>query len=170
MAAGNTYVALATNTLSSATASVTFSSISGAYTDLVLVLGSISVTSSVPNIEFTFNGDTSTNYSATFLEGTGSAATSSRRTSRAYIEEGMNISLGGSSMSNVSINIMNYSNTTTNKTTLIRTSEPSTTYPGTAAVVGMWRNTNAINSIRAQVSGTTFATGTTFSLYGILAA
>ena len=37
MAAGNTYVALATQTLGSATATVTFSSISGAYTDLVLV-------------------------------------------------------------------------------------------------------------------------------------
>ena len=38
MAAGNTYVALATQTVASATASVTFSSISGAYTDLVIVV------------------------------------------------------------------------------------------------------------------------------------
>ena len=44
MAAGNTYVALATNTLGSAAASVTFSSISAAYTDLVLVFAGTTVT------------------------------------------------------------------------------------------------------------------------------
>jgi hypothetical protein len=38
MAAGNTYTPLATQTLGSAAASVTFSSISGAYTDLVVSL------------------------------------------------------------------------------------------------------------------------------------
>jgi hypothetical protein len=37
MAAGNTYVAIAEQTLGTAAASVTFSSISGAYTDLVIV-------------------------------------------------------------------------------------------------------------------------------------
>ena len=38
MAAGSTYTPLATNTLSSSSASITFSSISGSYTDLVLVM------------------------------------------------------------------------------------------------------------------------------------
>jgi hypothetical protein len=38
MAAGNTYVAIAEQTLGTAAASVTFSSIPGTYTDLVLVV------------------------------------------------------------------------------------------------------------------------------------
>jgi hypothetical protein len=50
MAAGNTYTPLATQTLGSAAASVTFSSISGAYTDLVLVLNIKSTSSNYPTM------------------------------------------------------------------------------------------------------------------------
>ena len=39
MAAGSTYTPIATTTLGSAQADVTFSSISGSYTDLVLIIG-----------------------------------------------------------------------------------------------------------------------------------
>jgi hypothetical protein len=46
MAAGNTYEAIATQTLGSDAASVTFSSISGAYTDLIMVVNAITSTAS----------------------------------------------------------------------------------------------------------------------------
>ena len=62
MAAGNTYVAIATNTLSSAAASVTFSSISGAYTDLVLVTNATLASGGAANLWCRFNGDGAANY------------------------------------------------------------------------------------------------------------
>ena len=87
MAAGNTYVAIAEQTLGSAAASVTFSSISGAYTDLVLV-SVAGTTTGAPNTFLQLNGDTSTNYSITAIIGDGTSATSGRITSNAqfYID------------------------------------------------------------------------------------
>jgi hypothetical protein len=56
MAAGNTYTPIVTNTLSSATSSVTFSSISGSYTDLVLVIAYKAATTNYPTLRLSFNG------------------------------------------------------------------------------------------------------------------
>lgn len=165
-----TYEPIATTTLGSAAASYTFSSIAGTYTDLVIVAANLVATSGNPNVNLTYNGDTATNYSSTNLEGTGAAAQSSRRTSVASITEGNNVSLGGSNPSAIIYNVMNYSNTTTYKTVLVRNSELSTTYSGTGATVGLWRSTAAITSVTLTIGGGTFAAAATFTLYGIKAA
>jgi len=60
---------------------------------------------------------------------------------------------------------MNYSNTTTYKTFLGRGNDPSSFV---RQGVGLWRNTAAITSF--SVSGVTFSTGVTATLYGIKAA
>jgi hypothetical protein len=58
---------------------------------------------------------------------------------------------------------MNYSNTTTYKTSLVRTNNDRV-----AAVVNLWRSTAAITTIKLEevVTGD-IATGSTFTLYGI---
>jgi hypothetical protein len=170
MAAGNTYVALATNTLSSDTATVTFSSISGSYTDLVLVITPAS--SAQKDVDIRLNGDTGTNYSSTVLGGNGTTVTSARETTvstaRITYYGATNTTLGNSVFI---VNLMNYSNTTTYKTILSRTNNAST---GVDASVGLWRNTAAITSITLGpniTQGTaTWSAGSTFTLYGILAA
>jgi hypothetical protein len=58
MAAGNTYVAIAEQTLGTAAASVTFSSISGTYTDLVLVVTGTMTGGPDIRCYMQFNGDT----------------------------------------------------------------------------------------------------------------
>ncbi len=64
------------------------------------------------------------------------------------------------------INVMNYSNTTTYKTILSRSSDLYT-----EASVNLWRNTAAITSIIIGAQGAyTFSAGSTFTLYGIKAA
>ena len=86
--ATNTYVALDTQILSSAAASVTFSSISQAYTDLILVTAGTGTTGGVGWL--TFNGDSPTsgsNYSNTTVYGDGSTAASYRRSSQARIND-----------------------------------------------------------------------------------
>ena len=165
MAAGSTYTPIATNTLGSAVASVTFSSISGSYTDLILVTNPSSATGS-QSIYIQFNADTATNYSRTVMYGDGTSAASSRDSSYNHIRMGFNT---GGRTANIT-QIQNYSNATTFKTTLSR----SNTYPGSDgyvyASVGLWRSTAAVTSVLIGVDTGTFATGSTFTLYGIAAA
>jgi hypothetical protein len=167
MAAGSTYTPIATTTLGSAAASYTFSSISGIYTDLVLVFtGTITAPTSASFL-MRFNGDTASNYSDTNIYGTGSAAGSYRDTSSTNIRVGA-VNNGTGAQSNLIINVMNYSNATTYKTALARFNDAGAEV---AAVVGLWRNTAAITSITLLLASTaTYATGSTFTLYGIAAA
>jgi hypothetical protein len=162
MAAGNTYTQIASTTLGSAASSVTFSSIAGTYTDLVIVVNA-NVTSGTEDIALTFNGDTATNYSRTVLFGDGTTATSVRSSTQARIA----IAGFGSTIGNAIVNIQNYSNATTYKTAIAR---GNLTTAGTYAVVGLWRNTAAITSIGVATTGSTWTAGSTFNLYGITAA
>lgn len=168
MAAGNTYVAIAEQTLGSAAASVTFSSISGAYTDLVIVVNG--AFSAAETIGVQFNTDTTSNYSSTILAGNGSSASSGRNTSQTGLTVGTNGYYTTSLISNSIIQVMNYANATTYKTVLSRSNNASI---GIDAIVGLWRKApEAINSIKLYgfYSAATFSTGSTFTLYGIAAA
>jgi hypothetical protein len=160
-----TYEPIATTTLSSAAADITFSSISGAYTDLILVATPLCSTAS--NFTFQFNGDTGTNYSATGVAGNGSTTASWRQTSSTVPYLGYYASTDTTSSSNI-ISIMNYSNSTTYKSFLCRASNANT---GVEGIVGLWRSTAAITSIVVKFTGgANFNTGSTFTLYGIKAA
>lgn len=176
MAAGNTYVPIATNTFSTNTASVTFSSIPSTYTDLVLVVSGLAYYSSSTFIvgDIVINGDTGTNYSSTIIQGFNSAL-SSRYTSvpamRQLFEMVAN-STDNSLRSTGVMHFMNYANTTHNKVALGRSgSNNSSAGAEVIQTVSLWRSTAAINSIQIKNadSGTGFVAGT-FSLYGITAA
>jgi len=160
----STYSPIATQTLSSTTASVTFSSIPQGYTDLVLVVAGGTDASSGFGIRF--NSDTGSNYSRTYLTGTGSAASSGRDTSQSIADISFNGLFGNNTNYNAIINIMNYSNATTFKTAVSRSNNAAT---GVDAVVSLWRSTAAITSveIRTTTAGKVFNSGSTFSLYGI---
>ena len=165
MAAGNTYEAIATQTLSSAAASVTFSSISGAYTDLVLVFSGATSTST-SYVSLQYNSDTGSNYSVTLLRGNGTAASSSRYSSITEIYASISAT-NTTDINNVIFQIQNYSNSTTYKTSLSRANNAGVS---TEAGVGLWRNTAAITSVKVLSPTNNFATGSTFTLYGIAAA
>jgi hypothetical protein len=161
MAAGATYTPIATNTLGSNQSSVTFSSISGSYTDLVLVFNG-TITTSAASWGLQFNSDTASNYSNTALYGDGSSAASNRATSATSTIS----SFSGTDNSTNIVQIMNYSNSTTYKTALSRNNGGGFV----SARVALWRSTAAITSITAVTSSNQFATGSTFTLYGISAA
>jgi len=156
----STYTPIASQTLSSAAASVTFSGIPQTYTDLVLVVAGTNA-SGLSGNGIRFNSDTSSNYSSTNLDGNGSSASSARHTNQTYIRAGISFTSQSISI----INIQNYANTTTNKTVLARGGAAESYV---RADVGLWRSTSAINSIFYFVdSGANFGAGTTFNLYGI---
>jgi hypothetical protein len=168
MPAGSTYSTIATQTLGSNQATVTFSSIPGTYTDLVLITNGATTVAN-KDIYMRFNSDTGTNYSRTVLYGDGTSAASDRASNVSF---GYADYLGwtGTTLGTqvCVINIMNYSNSTTNKTYLSRSNNASS---ATDLNVGMWRNTAAINRIDiGAASSGIWITGSTFTLYGISAA
>jgi hypothetical protein len=162
----STYTPIATTTLGSAQASYSFTSIPSTYTDLVLVFNGGSTGAAV-NAVVQFNGDTGSNYSHRQVSGDGTTASSHGATNTTSIY----LNYDGymtNALSTVDIaHIQNYSNTTTYKTLLARANNSA---QGTGASVGLWRSTAAINRVDVIAPGSTFLAGSTFTLYGILAA
>jgi hypothetical protein len=166
VAAGATYSTIATTTLSSASSSVTFSSIPGTYTDLVIVTNPGSSSGSI-DARLRFNTDTGTNYSLTVLRGSGTAASSFRISNQSFIDLNSLATIDTTIRQNTIINIMNYANSTTYKTLMCRANNASA---GTDAIVGLWRSTAAITAVEIYASTANFASGSSFSLYGIASA
>lgn len=166
-----TYEPIATTTISTSTSSFNFNSISGSYTDLVLVASNVTSTSAGAWLSIRFNSDSGTNYSFIELYGNGSSALGFRASNASSIPIDYDVTAGLNHTGFISIlHIMNYSNTTTNKTVLVRENSASDpNFPGTGAIVGMWRNTAAITSITVVANIANF-NGGTFTLYGIKAA
>lgn len=173
-----TYTLIASNTLSGTTASVTFSSIPSTYTDLVLVINALAYfgSNTYVNGKIQVNSDTGSNYSATNLYGTGSVAGSNRTSNQTALANPFFILPANSTDNSIRgtavIQFMDYSNATTYKTMLARSSVTGTTAGGEVqADAGLWRSTSAINSITIanNDSATGFVAGT-FRLYGIEAA
>jgi hypothetical protein len=169
MAAGSTYTPIATTTLGSATTEYTFSSIPSTYTDLVLIANNY-FTSGGTTLRVRFNGDTGSNYSWTLVQGNGSSAGSVRGSNDTKLDAfGWNTNATSTNSGTVgTMSVMNYSNTTTNKTAIARHNWVS----GEAvAFVGLWRNTAAITSLTLTTTNAqTIGAGTVFTLYGIAAA
>jgi hypothetical protein len=160
-----TYDKIATTTLGSAASDIIFSSIPSTYTDLVLILVGKRTTGG-NNLAINFNNDSSSLYSRTVLFGTGSSAGSTQNSSQITLTD-FYVGLNATNESTHRINIFNYANTTTNKTLLWRSDRAD---EAVQAIVGLYRSTSAINQITLATSGSTIATGTTATLYGIKAA
>jgi len=162
-----TYEPIATTTVSNGTTnSVEFTSISGNYTDLIIV-ASAKYSSAGYVIEMTFNSDTGTNYSYTRITGDGTSAASTRFTSQSKAFGGWT---GASAFAANVVQIMNYSNSTTYKTALTRANPVD---DRVAAYVSLWRSTSAITSIKLTLEGGAtnyYTSGSSFTLYGIKAA
>lgn len=161
-----TYDKIATTTLTSTQSTITFSSITSAYTDLVIVLTVKS--SALGDIYLRLNSDTGTNYSYQYLSGTGSISEAGRAVNGDY---GLLLDAYGlpdNNNNHIAIaNINNYSNTTTFKTCLSRSNNAAN---GTDAVVSLWRSTSAVNALTFRFNGAqTFSAGSIITIYGIKA-
>ena len=172
MAAGPTYTPIATATITSDGQGWDFTSIPSTYTDLRLVVyGRGTYASTTFGGSGRFNNDSGTNYSYIRLFTDGSAQ-SQRNTNADTFNVGELPSANATAnvFGEVVIDIMNYSNTTTNKTVLVRTSSMAgSNYM--FAYVNLWRSTAAINRITFGTAGlNSMKTGSIATLYGIKAA
>lgn len=171
MAAGSTYTPIASYTITSNTPSITFSSISGSYTDLRLIFTGRSDGINDSGLYMQLNGNTGNVYSETVMYGTGSSAASADPIN---ISTWVNISdmppSTSSTVGTVILDFLNYSNTTTYKTVLFRDNRGSRDL--VLAGVVLFRSTSAITSIMLSAYtpySRNIAVGTA-TLYGITAA
>lgn len=152
------YVPLANLTIGVATTSVTFSSISTSYRDLVLIINCSTTTAGVINL--TLNGDTALgSYKKLGIAGTGTTAETSG---------GSNLNLGNSASGDrlMQINFFDYAITNKHKPILVKHAAPSSVAESRFI---RWTNTAAISTILLTTTGTTFTAGSTFALYGVSA-
>lgn len=162
-----TYIPISTTTLSSGVQTVTISSIPQTYTDLVLVISAQQTPA--PNTTYLrFNGNSAPNYYQTFLTSSGTTVTYTRYLDFTYFSEYNGISSHDGVSANI-YHIFNYALTTEYKTITART--------GTGTIgIDLYTGTYAPGSnfnITSLTYGTTVGTlitGSTFTLYGILAA
>ena len=162
------FTVLGNTTLATASASVTFSSIPGGYKDLVLVADYKGTTSSILNLYWQANSDTTTgNYSVVHMSGDGSA-TSSSAFNGLQLSPIASPNDTGSAL--VVCTWLDYSATDKHKSWLLRANTPISTAgaPGVSAIAGRWASTAALTLITlTNQFSRDFAAGSTFRLLGV---
>jgi hypothetical protein len=160
-----TYEPIATTTLGSAAASITFSSIASSWTDLRLAWTGTSTINTV-SMRLRFNADSATNYSNTTFLGDGSAAASYRNTNRPQIDLPPTGGVSTTVPTFITVDVFSYAGSTF-KTVLATGSDDRNGSGYATRDVGLWRSTSAITELALSVSSGNFAIGTTATLYGI---
>jgi hypothetical protein len=152
---------------------ISFTSIPSTYTDLILVCNARSQRSATTSEVYAYlNSDGGNNYSRTRIWSNGSAAYSDRNTNQGLALFGeIPAASATSGVFGVStLHLMNYSNTTTNKTLLSRNGFAQSTAQGDL-YVNLWRSTAAISTISIyNTSASYWVIGSTFTLYGVKSA
>jgi len=165
----STYTLIASNTLSTAGLSVTFSSIPATYTDLVLKV-SARTANAIPTrtARLRLNGLSTTIYSYTILDTDGGSVTSTRASSTTESPLLVNGNTSTSStFSNTEIYIPNYAGNTQKPIGTVYVGENNLTTPmALGAVASLVNLTSAVTSL--EITNTSnFSVGSSFYLYGI---
>lgn len=162
----NTYKIIEVKTLSTSTASITFSSIPQTYTDLKLVMSVRDTVTGTGNawqaFDIYFNGS-NTGISGKVVYGTGASAAS---TNAAY-GQGNEGSTTASTFSSNEVYIPNYTSANYKSYSVEQVTENNATSALIYPFAGLWSSASAITSITCSSLGTAFATNSTFYLYGI---
>jgi hypothetical protein len=165
------YDSLATVTLSATTSSITFAGIPSTYKHLqIRGIGRSSTASDYSN-NARFNGDTSASYAYHWVQGNGTSATSSNTFGDTFMNMGQLLPLSSqtaSAFGTFVMDILDYSNTTKNKTA--RTLAGFDVNGGGIVLLssGLYAKTDAINSITLYPSASaSYPQYSTFALYGI---
>lgn len=167
-----TYEPIGNVTLTGTSSSVSFTSISGSYTDLVILSKFAFDGSSQRQIRMRFNDDTGSNYyEVRYLLGVDNTVITTRNAPGTS----MNVATGPAYAGGVDngfctaeMNINNYASTAFSKIVFTPQGFQDTTQYGEAGYkVGQWWSTSAITKIQMYPSSGNFRTGSTFTLYQI---
>ena len=153
-----TYVALATFTASGGETGVTFGSISG-YRDLIVTYDFKTPSDSELRLEY--NGDSGSNYPEVIMYNFGASGSDSATATLSYVPTAASpyTEFWGQAQ------ILDASATDKHKTTLVRSNN---TGEYVLAYASRWANTNAITSIECYLTTSSFSSGSTINLFGIV--
>jgi hypothetical protein len=157
-----TYEIISKTILGSSAASITFSSIPSTYTDLLIDVSSRNTAVDTENT-FSFNGS-GANFSIRRLYGNGT--TTGSDTLYGY---SLTTTSGftANTFSNNSIYIPNYLSSNFKSISIDGVAENNATASAQVLSAALWSNTAAITSITLQPTSGSYATGSSFYLYGI---
>jgi hypothetical protein len=155
---------IASQTLGSAAASVTFSNIPQGYSALLLK-GSVR-NAAASTIQLRFNGDTGSNYSVLILQGSGSAASSGTLTSLSIWRVPIDSETADTFGSGEAL-IPNYSGSTQKSVSAVGVAEANIAGAWMRVAAGLWTGTAAITSVEARPGSGDISAGSSFQLYGL---
>lgn len=163
-------ILIASNTLTSSAASVTFSSIPSTYTDLVVRYSARGATN-IDTVTMRINADSSVLYSYRSLQGNGGSASSTNDgggDTQISIPYGVvGSTLTASTFSSGEIYVPNYTVAQNRQISTHQTQENNAASSGMAVTAGLYRSTTAISTIALFGSAGNFASGSSFFLYGL---
>ena len=166
----NTYSLIEAKTLTTTTATVTFSAIPGTYTDLLLKV-SVRGDAGGTDIKIQFNGSTASVYTYRRLYGDGTTlATSSTTTTNLINNMVAQSSYTANTFGNGEMYIPNYTSTNVKSVSIDGVNENNATGAIAALTAGLWNPATqaAITSIELEIDGgADFVQHSTFYLYGI---
>ena len=162
-------ILISSQTLGSAAATVTFSSIPATYTDLELRISARGTSAAlIRNTRFTVNGTNTGSY--ILLQGTSGTAVSSLGSAQAFLQSGITgaATATADTFSSHSIYIPNYAGSTNKPFSVFSAMENnSATDFYLEAYAGLQSQTTAITSITFAISANNYAIGSSFYLYGL---
>ena len=166
-----TYEPIATESLSSNQANITFNSIPSTFTDLILVFRGGMATTTGYALTVRVNGDSGSNYGYTRLYGAGAGSVTSDSAAASSYFAGL-ISGTNNLLTIHTMTFQNYKDTYFHKTMTMESYSAGWTGGGSTGILGVskgiWRNTAAITSISFAPEFTAnLLSGSTATLYGI---
>lgn len=175
-AGGGSYELIESALITTNTASVTFSNLNtyaSTYKHLqirAVMKCAATAGNNILSSRLVFNGDTATNYTQHTLYGFGSGVVSSASTSRTGILVSSSVAqnVTASVFATAIVDILDYSNTSINKTTRALAGGHDGSGTDIRLQSGLWLNTAAITSIAiTEFNNNSFVSGTRISLYGL---
>jgi hypothetical protein len=165
----NTYTPIASVTLSATASEVVFSGLPQTFRDLIVVVSAANSTNDI-TWSMTFNNDSGANYSYVLARGFTSTSAQSQTLSgqTAMFIAGWSFGQGTSNQTPLVMQLMDYSATDKHKTMLNRfQTQRNDNSNEVGMLAGRWASNNAITSVRIFPNSSTFASGSTFTLFGI---
>lgn len=168
----NTYVNIASTTLSSSQATITFGSIPSTYTDLVIHYSARNTDTGITYLNLYINTQSATGlFSQTRLTGNGSTVTSDRLSSYDFsLRHSVDSSSNTANTFGIGeIYIPNYTGAYNKPHYSFSVQEDNSISTNAIVnqVAALWRNTATISTLYLTSTGGSFVSGSSFYLYGI---